>query len=309
MILLIPPVPLKDRLATVAVSKALEFGFKAVECASTGNLAATTAAHAAKVELSCYVFVPANIEVNKILQAANYGAKIVAVNGTYDEANRLAAQASEEYNLALVNINVRPYYVEGSKTLVFEVCEQLGWRAPENIVIPIGSGALLCAIWRGLRLFRELGLIDGVETKIIGAQPEGCSPVVNAFRSNSDDVFPIEKPETIAKSLAIGDPGDGIYALRIIRESGGVAEAATDEEILDCIKLLAKYEGIFTEPAGGVTIAVLRRLIESGEIARDEDVVCCVTGSGFKSSETILKTIPKFVEINPSLDELKKIMG
>lgn len=299
----------KDRPATVAVSKALEFGFKAVGCASTGNLAAATAAHAAKAELPCYVFVPANIEVNKILQAATYGAKIVAVNGTYDEANRLAAQASEEYNLALVNINVRPYYVEGSKTLVFEVCEQLGWRAPENIVIPIGSGALLCAIWRGLRQFRELGLIDEVETKIIGAQPEGCSPVVNAFRSNSDDVFPIEKPETIAKSLAIGDPGDGIYALRIIRESGGVVEAATDEEILDCIKLLAKYEGIFTEPAGGVTIAVLRRLIESGEISRDEEVVCCVTGSGFKSSETILKTIPKFVEINPSLDELKKIMG
>lgn len=299
----------KDRPATVAVSKALEFGFKAVGCASTGNLAAATAAHAAKAELPCYVFIPANIEVNKILQAATYGAKIVAVNGTYDEANRLAAQASDEYNLAIVNINVRPYYVEGSKTLAFEVCEQLGWRAPENIIIPIGSGALLCAIWRGLRQFRELGLIDEVETKIIGAQPEGCSPIVNAFRSNSDDVFPIEKPETIAKSLAIGDPGDGIYALRIIRGSGGVAEVATDEEILDCIKLLAKYEGIFTEPAGGVTIAVLRRLIESGEIPRDEEAVCCVTGSGFKSSETILKTIPKFVEINPSLDELKKILG
>jgi len=298
----------KDRPATVAVSKALEFGFKAVGCASTGNLAAATAAHASKAGVPCYVFIPANTEINKVLQAATYGAKIIAVKGTYDDANMLAAQAADEYEWGLVNINIRPYYVEGSKTLAFETCEQLGWRAPENIIIPVGSGALLCAIWRGLKQFLKLGLIDELETRIFAAQPEGCSPVVSAFKSNLDDVFPVEKPETITKSLAIGDPGDGIYALQAIRESGGAAESATDEEIIEGIKILAKTEGIFAEPAGGVTIAVLKKLIESGVISRDEEVVCCVTGSGFKSSETILKTIPKPVEIEPSVEELKKVV-
>jgi len=298
----------KDRPATVAVSKALEFGFKAVGCASTGNLAAATAAHASKAGLPCYVFIPANTEINKVLQAATYGAKIIAVKGTYDDANRLAAQAADEYEWGLVNINIRPYYVEGSKTLAFETCEQLGWRAPENIIVPVGSGALLCAIWRGLKQFAELGLIDELKTRIFAAQPEGCSPVVGAFKSGSDDVFPVEKPETITKSLAIGDPGDGIYALQAIRESGGAAEYATDEEIIEGIKILAKTEGIFAEPAGGVTIAVLKKLLESGVISRDEEVVCCVTGSGFKSSETILKTIQKPVEIEPSIEELRKII-
>jgi len=298
----------KDRPATVAVSKALEFGFKAVGCASTGNLAAATAAHASKAGMPCYVFIPANTEINKVLQAATYGAKIIAVRGTYDDANRLAAQAADEYEWGLVNINVRPYYVEGSKTLAFETCEQLGWRAPENIIIPVGSGALLCAIWRGLKQFAELGLIDELKTRIFAAQPEGCSPVVSAFKFNLDDVFPVEKPETITKSLAIGDPGDGIYALQAIRESGGAAESATDGEIIEGIKILAKTEGIFAEPAGGVTIAVLKKLIESGVISRDEEVVCCVTGSGFKSSETILKTISKPVEIEPSVEELRKVI-
>ena len=299
----------KDRPAAVAVSKALEFGFKAVGCASTGNLAAATAAHAAKAGIPCYVFVPSNTETNKVLQAATYGAKIIAVKGTYDEANRLAAQASDEYDWALVNINIRPYYTEGSKTLAYEVCEQLRWRAPENIVIPMGSGALLCAIWRGLNQFRALDLIDGLETRVVGAQPKGCSPIVSAFKSNSEDVTPVERPETVTKSLAIGDPGDGIYALKVIRESRGFAEYATDEEILEGIKLLAKTEGIFAEPAGGVTIAVLKRLIDSGEVPRDEEVVCCVTGSGFKSSETILETVPKLVEIEPTVEELKKVIG
>lgn len=296
----------KDRPATVAVSKVLEFGLKAVGCASTGNLAAATAAHASKAGLPCYVFIPDNIEINKVLQAAAYGAKIIAVKGTYNDANRLAAQAADEYKWGLVNINIRPYYVEGSKTLVFEICEQLGWRAPENIIVPVGSGALLCAIWRGLKQFAELGLIDELNTKIFAAQPEGCSPIVSAFKSNLDDVFPVEKPNTIAKSLAIGDPSDGIYALKAIRDSGGAAESATDEEILEGIKILAKTEGIFAEPAGGVTIAVLKKLLESGVISKDEEVVCCVTGSGLKSSDILLQAIRKSVEIKPSLEELKK---
>lgn len=298
----------KDRPATVAVSKALEFGFKAVGCASTGNLAAATAAHAAKANLPCYVFIPVDIEANKILQAATYGANVIAVNGTYDEANRLAAQAADEYDWALVNINIRSYYVEGSKTLAFEICEQLGWKAPDNIIIPMGSGALLCAIWRGLKQFRDLGLIGELKTRIIGAQPQGCSPIVSAFKSKAEDVTPLETPNTIAKSLAIGDPGDGIYALKIIRGSGGTGEYATDEEIIEGIKLLAKTEGIFAEPAGGVTIAVLEKLLEAGQISRDEEVVCCVTGSGFKSADTLLKSISKPVDIKPSIEELEKIL-
>lgn len=298
----------KDRPATVAVTKALEFGFKAVGCASTGNLAAATAAHAAKAGTPCYVFIPADTEVSKILQAATYGAKVIAVNGTYDDANRLAAQASDEYDWGLVNINIRPYYVEGSKTLGFEVCEQHGWEAPDNIVIPVGSGALLCAVWRGLKQLRDLDLIADLKTKVIAAQPQGCAPIVDAFRSGSDDIVPVENPRTTAKSLAIGDPGDGIYALKVVRESAGVAQSATDEEIMEGIRLLAKTEGIFAEPAGGVTVAVLKKLVESGDIPRDEGVVCCVTGSGFKSSDTILKSIPRPARIEPSIEDLRRII-
>ncbi|MFQ5999405.1 MAG: threonine synthase [Candidatus Bathyarchaeia archaeon] len=304
-----PTYSFKDRPSTVAVSKALEFGAKAVGCASTGNLAAAVAAHAAKAGLPCYVFVPADIELNKIVQASTYGARIVAVKGTYDDANRLAAQASEVYDWAFANINIRPYYVEGSKTLAFEVCEQLGWETPDHIVVPVGSGALLCAIWRGLNELRRLNLIDDAQVKVTGAQPEGCSPVVSAFKSDTLDVDPIEYPHTIAKSLAIGDPGDGAYAVKAIRESGGVAESVTDAEILDAIHLLAKKEGIFAEPAGGVTVAVLKKLVEAGEVLPDERVVCCVTGNGFKAAETILNHIPKPVEIEPKLASLETIIS
>lgn len=299
----------KDRPASVAVSKALEFNFRAVGCASTGNLAAATAAHAARAGLPCYVFIPLNIERSKVLQAAAYGAKIIAVRGTYDDANRLAAQTSDEYNWALANINIRPYYVEGSKTIAFEVCEQLGWRAPDNIIVPMGSGALLCAVWRAIKQFEETGLIDGSGTRLVGAQPEGCSPIAKAFKANSDEVSPVEKPSTIAKSLAIGDPGDGVYALKAIRESKGFAEYATDEEIIEGMRLLAKIEGIFAEPAGGVSIAVLKKLVEYREISRDEEVVCCVTGSGFKSSELFLNLTSNIVEVKPDLDSLRLIVN
>ncbi|MEM2578448.1 MAG: threonine synthase, partial [Candidatus Bathyarchaeia archaeon] len=262
---------------------------------------------AALAGLPCYVFIPSNTERGKVLQAAAYGAKIVAVKGTYDDANRLAAQAAYEFDWGIVNINVRPYYVEGSKTIVFEICEQLGWRAPENIIIPVGSGALLCAIWRGLKQFRELELINGFKTRLIGAQPEGCSPIVKAFKDNSEDIFPVEKPETIARSLAIGDPGDGVYALRAIKESGGLAEYATDEEIIEGMRLLAKTGGIFAEPAGGVTIAVLKKLIESGAIGKDEEVVCCITGSGFKSLEIFSADAASIIEVEPNFNSLKNL--
>jgi threonine synthase len=298
----------KDRPATVAVSKALEFNAKAVGCPSTGNLAAAIAAHAAKAGLPCYVFVPTDIEPNKTVQTATYGANVVAVKGTYDDANRLAAQAAEVYNWVLANINIRPYYVEGSKTLAFEVCEQLGWTPPDHVIVPVASGALLCAIGRGFRELQHLNLIDHTQIKVTGAQPSGCAPVVNAFKANTLQIQPIEYPDTVAKSLAVGDPGDGVYALNTIRNSGGVAESATDTEILDAIKLLAKTEGIFAEPAGGVTVAVLKKLVESGEISQDETVVCYVTGNGLKTTDTIQQSTRKPVEIEPTLTSLAKII-
>jgi len=292
----------KDRPSAVAVSKAKEFGATAVGCPSTGNLAAAVAAHAAKAGLPCYIFLPADTERSKVLQASIYGANIVAVDGTYDEANRLAAQAAEEYGWAFANINLRPYYVEGSKTLAYEVCEQLGWRAPDSIVVPLGSGALLLAIKRGFEQFRRLGLIEDKPTRFIGAQAEGCAPIVEAFKAGDEDITPIEHPDTIAKSLAIGDPGDGYYVLKAIRETGGVAESATDREILDAIRLLASKEGVFAEPAGGVTIAVLKKLAQQGLIGPDETVVCCVTGNGFKAADTIQAETPAPVVIEPSLE-------
>jgi threonine synthase len=301
-----PTYSFKDRPATVAASKAVEFNAKAFGAASTGNLAAAVAAHAAKAGLPSYVFIPADIELSKIVQASTYGANIVAVKGTYDDANRLAAQAAETYDWAFANINVRPYYVEGSKTLAFEVCEQLGWETPDHVVVPIGSGALLCAIQRGFKQFERLNLIEDTKIRVSGAQPSGCAPVVNAFKSNSTDVLPIEYPDTIAKSLAVGDPGDGVHAVETIRQSGGTAESATDAEIVDAIKLLAKTEGIFTEPAGGVTIAVLKKLVESGEVSPDEKVVCYVTGNGLKAPEAVLNHIPKPTEIEPNLRSFAK---
>lgn len=297
----------KDRPASVAVSKALEFEAKAVGCASTGNLAAAVAAHAAKAGLPCYIFIPSGLEFNKIIQVATYGAKIITVNGTYDDANRLAAQATEQYDLALANINIRPYYVEGSKTLAFEVCEQLDWASPDHVIVPLGSGALLCALGRGLDEFDRLGLIEDSNTRITGVQAEGCAPIVNAFTSKTDYVEPIEHPDTIAKSLAIGNPGDGKYALERIRDSNGLAQSVSDEDTIEAIKLLARTEGIFTEPAGGVTIAAVKKLVDSGMISTDEVVVCYITGNGLKTPEVVLDHIVKPIEIEPTFNSLDTV--
>jgi threonine synthase len=302
-----PTYSFKDRPAAVAVSKTLEFGAKAVGCASTGNLAAATAAHAARAGLPGYVFVPTGIELEKVVQAAAYGATVIAVKGTYDDANRLAAQAAEFYDWAFVNVNIRPYYVEGSKTLAFETCEQLDWHPPEHVIVPMGSGALLCATFKGFDELGEVGLVEDPGVRVTGAQPQGGSPIVTAFKSGGENVEPIEDPSTIAKSLAIGDPGDGVYSIRRIRESGGLAESASDAEVLDAIGLLARTEGIFAEPAGGVTIAVLRKLVESGEISRDEEVICFVTGNGLKATESILRSLPKPIEIEPSFKSFKAL--
>jgi threonine synthase len=292
----------KDRPASVAISKAKEFGAAAVGCPSTGNLAASVAAHAAKAGLPCYIFIPSNTELTKVLQASIYGAHIIAVNGTYDQANRLAAQAASHYNWAFANINLRSYYVEGSKTLAFEICEQLGWETPDSIIIPLGSGALLCAIYRGLNQFKKIGLIEDKPTKLIGVQAEGCSPIEKSFKAGLDDVIPIEHPKTLAKSLAIGDPGDGYYVLKYIKETNGTVVAVTDQEIIEAIRLVAEKEGIFTEPAGGVTIAALKKLAGKNYFDSSEKVICAVTGSGFKATDTIQKAITKPVFIEPSLE-------
>jgi threonine synthase len=304
-----PTFSFKDRPAGVAVSRAKEINLKAVGCASTGNLASATAAHAAVAKLPCYIFAPADLEPVKISQALAYGAEFVAVDGTYDDANRVASVIGDSKGIGIVNINMRPYYVEGSKTLAYEVAEQLNWQIPDYLVIPVGSGAMLNAICKGFEELCEIGLVNDVSNlKIIAAQPHGCSPVVDAFKSNSNEIFPVEKPNTIAKSLAIGDPGDGIYVLKRLKQYHGIAESATNQEIVNGILKLSKTEGIFTEPAGGVSVAVLQKLVESGKIDRDANIVCYVTGNGLKSTEAIVGMLPKPSTVKPDVQMVSTII-
>jgi len=304
-----PTFSFKDRPAGVAVSRAKEINLKAVGCASTGNLASATAAHAAVARLPCYIFAPADLEPVKISQALSYGAEFVAVDGTYDDANRVASVIGDSKGIGIVNINMRPYYVEGSKTLAYEVAEQLNWQVPDYLVIPVGSGAMLNAICKGFEELCEIGLVNDVSNlKIIAAQPHGCSPVVDAFKSNSNEIFPVEKPNTIAKSLAIGDPGDGIYVLKRLKQYHGIAESATNQEIVNGILKLSKTEGIFTEPAGGVSVAVLQKLVESGKIDRDANIVCYVTGNGLKSTEAIVGMLPKPSTVKPDVQMVSTII-
>ncbi len=297
-----PTFSFKDRPAGVAVSKAKELGLAAVGCASTGNLASATAAHAAKANLPCYIFAPSDIEPPKILQALAYGAEFIGIEGTYDDANRLATQIADSRGIGIVNVNMRPYYVEGSKTLAFEVAEQLSWNVPDHLIIPTASGAMLNSICKGLEEMQELGLTGDVShAHITAAQGRGCAPIVDAFRRKSDEIIPVERPETIAKSLAIGDPGDGRYALKRLRQFNGFAEDPGDQEIVDAIILLAKTEGIFTEPAGGVAVAALKRLAEDGKIDKSETVICYVTGNGLKATEAIIDAIPKPKIVKPDI--------
>lgn len=299
-----PTFSFKDRPAGVGVSRALELGLKAVGCASTGNLAAATAAHAAVAGLSCYVFIPVGLELAKVAQALTYGPKIVEVEGDYDDANRLAAEAADAFNIGVLNINLRPYYVEGSKTLAFEVAEQLGWEQPDHVIVPVGSGAMLHSICKGFEELHTVGLLDEIRVKVSAAQGQGCAPIVDAFKRGLSEVLPVENPDTVAKSLAIGEPGDGLYALKKVRKYNGYAEEASDKEIIDAIKLLAQSEGIFTEPAGGVSVAVLKRLVEDGKIDRDERVVCYITGNGLKTPEVVLESLPRPIVVKPDLEVL-----
>jgi threonine synthase len=299
----------KDRVVSVALTKAREFGFDTVACASTGNLAHAVAAHAAHAGLRAVVFVPATLEPAKITAAAVYGATVVAVDGTYDDVNRLCAEATEEYPWAFVNVNLRPYYAEGSKTIAFETAEQLGWRAPDHVVVPIASGALLTRIATAFRQLDAIGwLADESNVRVSGAQAMGCNPVAAAFESGAEDVRPVRRPETIAKSLAIGDPADGYYALQEVRKSGGAVAQVTEEEIVDAVGLLARTEGIFTETAGGVTIGTLAKLAANGVVEPGETVVAYVTGMGLKTLDGFGEAFRPTRTIAPKLEALAGVL-
>ena len=295
-----PTLSFKDRVVSVALSRARELGFDTVACASTGNLANAVAALSAQAGFKRVIFIPADLELGKIVGSLIFAPKLVAVEGNYDQVNRLCAEIATRYRWGFVNINIRPYYAEGSKSYGFEVAEQLGWKAPHHIVVPAASGSLLVKIWKGLKEFHKLGLIDRPQTKLYAAQPEGCSPIVTAIRENSDIIKPV-KPKTIAKSLAIGNPADGYYAADAIRETGGWASAVSDAEIVEAIKLLGQTEGVFTETAGGVTLAATRRLIEEKRIPRDEPIVVSITGHGLKTQEVVVDHIGKPIKIKPTL--------
>jgi len=301
----------KDRVVSVAIAKARELGFDTVACASTGNLANAVAAHAAAAGLDSYVFVPADLEEQKLLATGVYGTKLVGVRGTYDDVNRLCTQLAELHPWAFVNVNLRPYYSEGSKTVAFETIEQLGWELPSRVVCPVASGSLFTKIAGGMRQWGEVGLVDGPFPAFNGAQAAGCSPVATAFEAGWEICKP-QRPDTIAKSLAIGDPADGIYALDLARQSGGGVDAVTDQEIRDGIRLLAETTGIFTETAGGVTTAVLAKLAERGEIGDGERVVLVITGEGLKTLDATRDRFAMF-EIDPEVDsfdaEVKEEVG
>ncbi len=295
-----PSYSFKDRVVAVAINKAVEFGYDTIACASTGNLANSVAAHAAKAGLKSYVFIPADLEEAKITASSVYGPTVVAVDGNYDDVNRLCSIMAEQYGWAFVNVNVRPYYSEGGKTLGFEVAEQLGWRAPDHIIVPMASGSVLVKIKKGLDEMKQLGLIPNTPTRVSGAQALGCSPIVRAYKDGTGRIQHV-KPDTIAKSLAIGAPADGYYALQAFKETGGYAEDATDQEIVEGMVLLAQTEGIFAETAGGVTIAALKKLAERGKIARDEITVAYITGNGLKTQVALNGNLRSVLYIQPTL--------
>jgi len=298
----------KDRVVTVAISMARAFGFEAISCASTGNLANATAAHAAKAGMPCYVFVPDDLERAKILSTEAYGAKVIAVKGNYDDVNRLCSEVAEALPWAFVNVNMRPYYAEGSKSLGFEVAEQLGWRLPDHVVVPIASGALMTKIHRAFRELIDIGAVQDRPYRISGAQAEGCAPVANAFKENATEVRPV-KPNTIARSLAIGSPADGWYAIETARATGGAIDWCTEAEVVEGIVLLAETEGVFTETAGGVTIANLKRLVERGVIGPEEETVALITGNGYKTIDALEGTLESSFHVAPDLDEFLAALG
>ncbi len=302
-----PTLSFKDRVVAVALSKAKEFGFDTVACASTGNLAHSVSAHGAAAGLKRFIFIPASLEHSKIIASLAYGPNLIAVDGNYDDVNRLCSEVANKYNWAFVNINIRPFYAEGSKTQGYEIVEQLGWKAPDAVVVPCASGSLLTKIWKSLKEMKELGLIKDMHTKVFAAQATGCSPIAAAIKEGVDVIKPV-KPDTVAKSLAIGNPADGYYATKVVKESGGFGADVSDAEIIEAMKLLAKTEGIFAETAGGVTLASAMKLIESGHIDRDAVTVLSITGNGLKTKEAIIGHTGEPHHINPNMKSFEEVM-
>jgi threonine synthase len=301
-----PTLSFKDRVVSVALSRARELGFQVVACASTGNLANSVAANAASAGLKSYVLIPADLEQGKVLGSLVYGTQVIAIHGAYDHVNRLCSEIAGKYGWGFVNVNLRPYYAEGSKTMGFEIAEQLGWRLPRHTVIPMASGSLLTKIHKAYKEFIQLGIVESAPFSVHGAQATGCGPIAEARKKGIDIIKPVPKPNTIAKSLAIGTPADGYYAIHSMKNTGGTAEDATDEEIVEGIQLLAENEGIFAETAGGVTVACAKKLIASGAIPRDESAVLCITGHGLKTQEAILGKCGEPRVISPSLREFEE---
>jgi threonine synthase len=305
-----PTLSFKDRVVAVALSKAREFGMRTVGCASTGNLANSVAAQSASAGLDSFILVPADLERTKILGTAIYGAKVIKLTGTYDEVNRVCTQIALKYGWGFVNVNLRPFYAEGSKTMGFEIAEDLGWRFPRHVVCPMAGGALIGKIHKAFTELHATGLVDTpVMTKMWGAQATGCNPISDAVKTGREKHKPVRKPNTICKSLAIGDPADGIFAAKLVRETGGWAEDVTDEEIVEGMLLLAKTEGIFAETAGGTTLAVAKKLIESGRIPRDEEIVLCVTGNGLKTQDAVFDAIEQPATIAATLAAFEELSG
>lgn len=302
-----PTLSFKDRVVAVALSKAKELGFDTVACASTGNLANSVAAQSAIANLKRFIFIPADLEIGKVIGTLIYHPNLIAVEGNYDQVNRMCSEIATKYKWAFVNINIRPYYAEGSKTYGYEIAEQLGWKVPKNIIVPCAGGSLITKIWKAFKELHKLDLISQVDTKVYAAQATGCAPIVTAIKENSEIIKPV-KPNTIAKSLAIGNPADGIYAVGTVNESGGCAEDVSDEEIVEAMKLLALTEGIFTETAGGVTLGVTKKLIEQGKIPKNESIVVCITGNGLKTYEAVSDKIGKPIHIKPSLASFEENM-
>jgi threonine synthase len=301
-----PTFSYKDRVVAVAISKAIEFGFDTVSCASTGNLANSVAAHAAKAGLNCYVFIPEGLEQGKIIGSSIYGPRTVAIKGNYDDVNRLCSEIGDKYGWAFVNVNLRPYYSEGAKTQAFEIAEQLGWKLPKHIVVASAGGTILPKLAKAFKELIQVGLVEDRRSRIYSAQAAGCAPIINALQKGTDLIIPV-KPNTIASSIAIGNPADGYYVLQAVRESGGWGESVSDTEILEGIKLLAQTEGIFTEPAGGTEVAVTKKLIQKGRIPTDESVVISVTGNGYKTLEAIARTVEKPFTMNATLENFDEL--
>ncbi len=302
-----PTYSYKERVVSVAISKAIEFGFDTVGCASTGNLANSVAAHAAMAGLRCFVMIPHDLEQGKVLGSLIFGPTMVRIRGNYDDVNRLCTEIADKYGWAIVNVNLRPYYTEGAKTFGLEIAEQLGWRLPQHTIIPTAGGTILPKVYKGYQELIKLGLVEDNGPKIYSAQAAGCNPVVTAIHKGSDIIVP-QKPNTIAKSIAIGNPADGYYAYQVVKESGGWGESATDREIIDAIKLLAKLEGIWTEPAGGTTLAAAIKLIQSGRIPKDDLIVISITGNGLKTLEAVQGDLVQPAVIEPKLAEFDKLV-